>query len=269
VGNTPDQTVRIHVQTPDWTIQSAVTVPRAPAPIEAWMPLLQGLASRSAQAAADAAAAEGKTVSCAKGCGACCRQLVAITLVEARALARLVAEMPLARQTRIRRRFSEALQCIAQSGVAGRDCEDEAPPPGAPLAETGEQRLAAAWFALRVACPFLEDESCGIHQDRPLTCREYLVTSPAATCERLFREPVDRLNLSTRSGAALARAAARIADVPVATIPLVTALQLPSEIDAALSQPRDMIAMLEVILAGIGDWRIDPVQRPAVLDRGR
>jgi Fe-S-cluster containining protein len=255
----PDQTIRIHVQTPDWAIQSTVTVPLAPAPIEAWMPLLQGLASQSAQAATDAAAAEGRTVSCAKGCGACCRQLVAITLVEARALARLVAKMPLAQQTQIQRRFSEAVQRIGQSGIARRDYEDEAPPPGAPLAETGDQRLAAAWFALRVACPFLEDESCGIHTDRPLTCREYLVTSPAATCARLFREPVNRLDLSTRIGAAVARAVARIADVPVATIPLVTALQLPPEIDAALSQPRDMIAMLEVILAEVGDWRIDRV----------
>jgi Fe-S-cluster containining protein len=31
-------------------------------------------------------------------------------------------------------------------------------------------------------CPFLEDESCSIHPDRPLVCREYLVTSPAELC---------------------------------------------------------------------------------------
>ena len=31
-------------------------------------------------------------------------------------------------------------------------------------------------------CPFLEDESCSIHPERPLVCREYLVTSPAELC---------------------------------------------------------------------------------------
>jgi len=38
---------------------------------------------------------------------------------------------------------------------------------------------------------------------------------------------------------------------------LVTALQLPPDIDKALATPRDMIAMLEIILAEIGDWRVD------------
>jgi len=252
-----DQTVRIVLRTPDWEVQSTMTVPGAPAAIEAWMPLLQGLASQSAQAAEDAAAAEGKQVSCAKGCGACCRQLVAISWVEARALARLVADMPLARQTRIRARFSAALERISQSGVTRRDYEAGPSPAEAPLAETADQRLASAWFRLGVACPFLEDEACSIHEDRPLTCREYLVTSPASRCARLYREPVDRLDLSTRVGAAVARATAQIAGVPVATIPLVTALQLPPDIDKALATPRDMIAMLEIILAEIGDWRVD------------
>ena len=40
------------------------------------------------------------------------------------------------------------------------------------------------YFYENIACPFLEDESCSIHQDRPLGCREYLVTSPAENCSQ-------------------------------------------------------------------------------------
>ena len=39
-------------------------------------------------------------------------------------------------------------------------------------------------------CPFLEEESCSIHPDRPLVCREYLVTSPAELCAGPTQEGV-------------------------------------------------------------------------------
>ena len=254
----PPSPVRITLRTPGWTVQAHVTVPSEPGPIEAWMPLLQGLASRAAQAAEDAAEAEGRVVSCAKGCGACCRQVVAISLVEARALAQLVADLPEPRRSVIRTRFADGLNRIGESGVLARDFPDAAPE--APLADTAHQRRGAAWFGLGVACPFLEDESCSIHADRPLVCREYLVTSPAPVCSRLYREPVDSLDLPVRISHALAHATEKIAGVSVAMVPLMTALQSTPAIDAALAEPRDMIEMLEVILGEIGDWRIDGVE---------
>jgi Fe-S-cluster containining protein len=42
--------------------------------------------------------------------------------------------------------------------------------------------LGREYFKLGISCPFLEDESCSIYLDRPITCREYLVTSPAVNC---------------------------------------------------------------------------------------
>jgi len=248
--------IRVHLQTPAWTIAAPLTVPDEPATLEAWLPFLQALASRLSQSAHDAAAAEGRPVSCAKGCGACCRQLVGISLVEARALAQLVAAMPQPRQDEIRRRFAAALARLNESGVLTRDYAD--PDPAFPLAELPQQRLAAAWFSLQIACPFLEDESCGIYRDRPLVCREYQVTSPAVACSRMFREPVDQIESPVRLGAALARTAAQAAGVSTSMIPLLLSLDLRAEVDAALAQPRDPRAMLETLLGEIGEWRIEP-----------
>jgi hypothetical protein len=45
-----------------------------------------------------------------------------------------------------------------------------------------DRELSTAYFAMGVPCPFLEEESCSIHPERPLVCREYLVTSPAELC---------------------------------------------------------------------------------------
>jgi Fe-S-cluster containining protein len=181
---------------------------------------------------------------------------VPITLVEAQALTKLVAQMPAARRDEIRRRFAAGQARLAESGVLSRD---HAPPaPEFPLAETTLQRLGAAWFALQIACPFLEDESCSIYEDRPLVCREHQVTSPASACSRLFREPVDRIELPVRLAEALMRASAKLAGVSAVTIPLMLSLDLPADVDAALAQPRDPRQMLEALLAEIGDWRIEP-----------
>jgi Fe-S-cluster containining protein len=248
--------LRVHLQTPGWGIASTLTVPDEPATLETWLPFLQALASQVSRTAADAAAAAGRPVSCAAGCGACCRQLVAISLVEARALARLVARMAPRRRDEIRARFAAALRRLEQSGVLEGDYAE--PSADVPLAETAQQRLAAAWFQLRIACPFLENESCGIYEDRPLVCREHQVTSPAAACSALFREPVDRIELPVRLGAALARAADRLDGVSTAMIPLLMSLDLPPEVDTALARRHDPRVMLEVLLDEVGDWRIEP-----------
>src|SRR5436190_21620887 len=50
----------------------------------------------------------GRKVSCQKGCGACCRQLVPISAIEARLVAKVVASMPPERRATVLRRFADA-----------------------------------------------------------------------------------------------------------------------------------------------------------------
>src|SRR5262249_35860798 len=50
----------------------------------------------------------------------------------------------------------------------------------------GEQLIpfGLEYFYQAIPCPFLDHESCSIHDKRPISCREYLVTSPAAHCTK-------------------------------------------------------------------------------------
>ena len=50
----------------------------------------------------------------------------------------------------------------------------------------GEQLIpfGLEYFHQGIPCPFLENESCSIHEERPISCREYLVTSPAEHCAK-------------------------------------------------------------------------------------
>jgi Fe-S-cluster containining protein len=167
-------------------IAHAITVPERAIEATEIVPALQGLVN----AVVDAAAA-GKAVSCRKGCGACCRQLVPLSRTEGERLLQVVHALPLARRTALKERFEATEARIAQAGLTDR-------------AGRSDRALSAAYFALGLACPFLEDESCSIHPDRPLVCREYLVTSPAALCAGPAQEgvtpvPVPKVSLAART----------------------------------------------------------------------
>jgi hypothetical protein len=56
--------------------------------------------------------------------------------------------------------------------------------------------LSLEYLALGIACPFLEDESCSIHAERPLACRQHLVTSPARNYQKPTRESISRVALA-------------------------------------------------------------------------
>jgi Fe-S-cluster containining protein len=248
--------IRIVLQTPDWSVEASLSVPTEPAPIEVWLPFLHAFANKAGQSAEEAVERAGKRISCKKGCGACCRQLVAISLVEAKALAQLVANMPEPRQSEIRDRFAKAARRF-EIGVLERDISADQNSVEFPLIESDHQRMGAAWFNLQIACPFLENESCSIHESRPLVCREYLVTSPSEGCSRLYREAVERVETSVHLGQSLARATAEITGLPVAMVPIMMALQWSEKIETALSGRHDAVRMLEILLGEIGDWRIE------------
>lgn len=178
-------TAMLRLKVGDLAIAHPITVPNAAVPATDVLPALQGLVN-----AVVGAAEAGQAISCRRGCGACCRQLVPISRTEGEALLALVEAMPHERRKAARARFAEAEAAITLAGLAERSGKSD-------------REMSLAYFALRVPCPFLEDESCSIHPDRPLVCREYLVTSPAELCSGPAQEgvapvPVPKLSLAAR-----------------------------------------------------------------------
>lgn len=157
------------------------------------MPVLRGLASQMADIGSARAEQGGKTISCRKGCGACCRQPVPISESEALALARLVSELPEPRQSEVRARFSAALERVVSSALFGKLRQP------AEMSDADLALLSRSYFQLGVACPFLDDESCSIHAERPLACREFLVTSAPEHCAAPSDETVERVPLPAQT----------------------------------------------------------------------
>lgn len=186
-----------------------LTVPSGPVAVEDILPIFQGLSSLLAERAAAKAAAAGRPVSCRAGCGACCRQLVPIAPAEARALARVVEAMPEPRQSQVRARFDAAVATVSATDLFEG------------MTEPDERRANAGrdYFKLGVPCPFLVDEACSIHPDRPLSCREYLVISSPDHCRALSAEGIEKLNLEGDPSMAVLKA-----DLRDGWLPLIHAL---------------------------------------------
>jgi len=202
----------------------------SPVPLSGLLPALRSLTSTVAEAAVKREQAAGREISCKAGCGACCRQLVPLTVTEARQLSELIAGLEESHQTRVRARFLEAMPKIRDSGLWGRLEEMSS------MSKMQRGDLAAEYFQLGIACPFLEEESCSIHPVRPLVCRQYLVTSAPAHCANPPSKKIVPVALAANVFGALARVEAR-GEKPLRSIPMILALA----IDFAEDKSRETI----------------------------
>ena len=147
-----------------------------PVRVAAMLPVLNSIANLVVQSATEEAVEDGSRISCKAGCGACCRQPVPVSPHELERLAQVVRDMEPERRQRVQARFQAAVERMRECGIL------EAVKGIKTLTEEERLELGHRYFALGIACPFLEDESCSIYDERPMRCREYLVTSPAEHC---------------------------------------------------------------------------------------
>ena len=175
----PQETVSVQfaVGIGDGKFTATAVVPARQTNLTQILPVLQSLDDSFIGGVTAQFSEAGRTVSCKAGCGACCRQMVPISIFEAEALSEWIRSLPAPRQQELAGRFHRGLLAFSAAGLIDRMVNEDW------LAETESARkLALDYFYQRVPCPFLEDESCSIHPIRPLICREYLVTSSPQHC---------------------------------------------------------------------------------------
>jgi methyltransferase-like protein/Fe-S-cluster containining protein/2-polyprenyl-3-methyl-5-hydroxy-6-metoxy-1,4-benzoquinol methylase len=199
-------------------IEARIEVPEGPTTPRQLLPILQRLADEAVEATHSQVAQEGKAISCRAGCGACCRQLVPLAPAETYHVAALVEQLPAPRRGEVRRRFHEAERRLAAAGLLERLASPA-------LSSEAAVSLGLEYFGLGIACPFLEDESCSIHPDRPLACREYLVASPAENCRQPTAETIDRVTLPVQMSKVLLAQQRSDSNEPLSWVPLTLALR--------------------------------------------
>lgn len=175
------------------TLNASAELPASQTTLTEILPVIRYLEDAIIENAATDSDAAGKPVSCRAGCGACCRQLVPLSLFEAEALAEWLQTLPEIRRAALRERFQQALAQLSKAGLLDRLLD------AARLEDAGSRKqLGIDYFHAGVACPFLEEESCSIYPLRPMICREYLVTSPPALCTQPTSNRVAQVELPVR-----------------------------------------------------------------------
>jgi Fe-S-cluster containining protein len=201
--------VKFELRVRDAVIEATVQLPEQPIRPLDLLPILQKFDDGFIATALD-----GAPVSCRAGCGACCRQAVPIGETEALNLARVIEAMPEDRKAHVLDRFAEAVSALDRAGMRERL------QPEALKDKDAQRKMALDYFALGVACPFLEEESCSIHPDRPLSCREYLVTSPAVNCATPSADTIRMIRLPGKFSEILFRFGDGRGDAATKWIPL-------------------------------------------------
>jgi len=206
MDNTEWTTGRVKLRINGQPVELEMTVPAGPVKLQRVIPIFQQLTNMFVDAGVEAAQTEGKSISCKAGCGACCRQPVPIAEAEVYQIAELVEAMPEPRRGVIKARFAAGVAQIRASGwfeafeaciASGRSMPYDA-------AALQQIEVVLQYFRQGVPCPFLEDESCSIHAARPLSCREYLVTSPARNCATPIAGTVHKVDVVMRPSRSLA-----------------------------------------------------------------
>ncbi len=213
----------VALNTPAGRLTTAIDVPTGFIPITAIVPVTRRLGEEAAQLEMHRAIEAGQTISCRIGCAACCRMLVPLSAPEAFALREYVGQLPTDRRALLLNRLSDTKNRLTRTGLWDR-LHDLAGA-SSPVPDEELDPVNRSYYALRIPCPYLENETCSIYEARPAACRELLVTSPAELCQDMVQNAVTPLPVSMRIGSILGLVWGTLTSSPPRLIPLPMAVE--------------------------------------------
>jgi len=222
--NAETVTLGVELVAEKWKLKTTVAAPAGPTRLIQLLPLANSLADAVTRMAESAVEKQGQKISCKKGCAACCRSMIPVSEVEARRIHELVESLPEPRRSQVLARLADVLGRLEQAGLLDELRSRER------WTDPDYKKTEVRYFLQGIACPFLDDESCSIYPDRPASCREFLVTSPAEKCAQPTNDEVSIVKLPFRVMSALAQFD-RVAPPAkhIRWVPLVLALEWAAE----------------------------------------
>lgn len=203
----------IEIGTPDGVMKGTVAVNPGPMRLTGLLKTAYALTNSLVQRANAVEEQAGRAISCRAGCGACCRHMVPVSIPEALAIVNVIDGLEHERRTVVLKRFGAAVSVFEQRQMIDRLLDPT-------LTNDPFLPISREYFELQIACPFLEDESCGIHEHRPVACRDYNVTSPAAWCAKPYDHEIAKVPMPLPLSVPLARTAAAVLGERPRLIPL-------------------------------------------------
>lgn len=210
--------LNLTITTSSGDVQAQIDVPTSFIPITHIVPVMQLLGDQAQDLEIANTLRTGKTISCQKGCAACCRQMIPVSPPEAFALMEAIHTLPQDHQARIKQNLAQTRLRLQMAGLLS-SLQDLANSPNQ-MTDEDLDSLNRAYYALRLPCIFLENEICSIYEHRPAGCRGHLVSSPAELCQDMVNNPIQELHIPLRAGTVLSVLWADLMGEPVRLMPI-------------------------------------------------
>ena len=163
--------------------------------------LVQNAISRSEQ-----------VVTCGPGCGVCCKQLVPLSVPEVFYTVEKLLTVPLGQRGYFLEMFDQNEKVLDMCNFTDALRKIDI--------TKNDSVIAKEYFGLGLFCPFLINQSCSIHEWRPVVCREFNSLSDPALCDDPFNNLIKKVNYYKRPSSVLARLCSVLTGVPSIFIPV-------------------------------------------------
>jgi Fe-S-cluster containining protein len=145
------------------------------------VPLARKLSTKTAIAFLASLRENGQSVPCCKGCCACCSSLIPLSVPEVFRLREELLAMPIDSSNRILRSCINTAERILDKTQRTTYLEG--------FSKDGNPRIRISqinkWYCeLKLACPLLSEGLCTLYEQRPLACREHIVTGSSDPCQK-------------------------------------------------------------------------------------
>ncbi len=160
---------------------------------------------------------QGGNIPCRKGCCACCRYIVPLSVPEAFWLRENILAMPAAQQKII---LQSCLSAAVR--IIGKKLPKPVSTSTSSDVETDIEGVANWYKSLKLDCPFLYKKVCLIYKKRPLVCREYFIVGHGRACKgkrskaKVVKLPVQISRVLSRLASKLEAMEEEAAAVPLA-----------------------------------------------------
>lgn len=142
------------------------------------VPLARTISTKLALTVLDSLGKNGQYVPCCKGCSACCSCLIPLSVPEVFCLREELLTMPTDDSSRVLPSCLKTAERILDNFPQTFCSED--------FCSKGQSSIGQInkWYAgLELVCPFLSEGLCSLYEQRPLACREHIVTDSVFFCK--------------------------------------------------------------------------------------
>ncbi len=214
------------------------------APVQARLsemaPLARAISTKLALATLERLRENGKSVPCCKGCSACCSYLIPLSVPEAFCMAEELFALPPEKGKTLLQSSLDTAKTILEQMPEDFNTGESPTDSGIRSSQLG------TWYAgLRLHCPFLSDDLCVMYDQRPIACREHVVTGSATSCNVEGTDEPDVAKMPVSVLECLGRLAAELEQSEVEAIMLPLALPWAQENTERSNRTWPAVTMVE------------------------